>query len=146
MGTRRFLSLRPFGSTRESNSSPTGSGRDATFLTPPIISSSLALVSVRRSSFASERPFFLAASTSAAFFSEISARAASSLSASARSALFFSAVEAEARTYDAPLALRAASSMSNIRFPRLLPDHRGARQRCRTHTRGSSRTRRNGAP
>ena len=104
-GTRTLRILMPLGRSLTQMVSPTGSGSDATCLTPPTIESKRASVSVSLSTIDGDMPAALAFLMSSAFAAATSARRASSASATAPSTAFFSSVESRASETAAARAL-----------------------------------------
>ena len=92
------------------NTSPIGSSKATTSLTPSAIPSSLSFESLSLSRSASDIPLFLAYSISLLFSVIISSACATSASATLSNALFFSFCPSFAKSLDAALAFIPNSS------------------------------------
>jgi hypothetical protein len=103
-GTLTFRSSIPFGSVRDSSSSPTGSGSAAMSRTPSAIACTRAWSSASRSSSAASNPAARPSSRSPAFASMISSTRASTSRAIASRAPFLVAVSSVASRCEAAFA------------------------------------------
>ena len=113
-GTRTLVMFSPFGRTQPPSFLPIGSSSAHTSRTAAAIAYIRFSLSLSLSTSDSDMPFSRAAATSSAFAASISPQFFSIASAIAATALFFSAVDAEARTYDASLAAFASLVTSVI--------------------------------
>src|SRR5947209_1171608 len=108
-GTRTFSMAKPFGRVQPAVTSPTGSGRAATWRRPSAIASTRARDSRRRSTTVGVVPAASARATSAALAASTSLVWETRTSAAASSAASFAADGAGARIRDAALARRPSS-------------------------------------